>query len=68
MSDQKPLAPATGSAEWRCNKCGIVVRREYGWRTWVKSFCALKGKDARLYRISAPNPELSHGDEGGAKS
>jgi hypothetical protein len=48
-------AQPTGSALWRCNKCQKVETRELGWKTWTKSFCEKTGKNARLYRISAPS-------------
>lgn len=41
-------------AQFRCNKCGRIVGREYGWKLWIKSFCYITGKDARLYRVSEP--------------
>jgi hypothetical protein len=43
-----------GVAEFRCNACGKIYKRDLGWKTWTPSFCEETGKKARLYRISAP--------------
>jgi len=56
------LPLATGSARFRCNKCGMVVVRDYGWKLWGKTFCYSTGKDARLYRVSSPNKKVSHAE------
>lgn len=51
-SDRRLVRP--GVAYFKCNACGAVVRRQLGWKTWHPSFCKATGKNARLYRISAP--------------
>ena len=43
-----------GVAKFRCNACGGICERDLGWKVWTPSFCEKKGKNARLYRISAP--------------
>ena len=47
-----------GVADWKCNKCGMVVQRDLGLKTWTPSYCEKTGKHARLYRISSPNNKL----------
>lgn len=44
-----------GIADFRCNACGVVVKRDLGWKQWTKSFCEKTGRNARLYRISEPS-------------
>lgn len=39
-------------ADWQCNKCGRIHKRDYGMKSWTKSYCLEKGVSARLYRIS----------------
>jgi hypothetical protein len=46
--------PQAGWAKWKCNKCGQIVDRDLGWRTWIPSLCLETGDFGRLYRISAP--------------
>ncbi len=50
---------ATGSARWKCNKCGKLVTRKLGWKLWTPSYCEQTGTMARLYRVSAPNKKVS---------
>lgn len=45
-----------GVADYKCNKCGKVVERDLGMRTWVKSLCGETGEYTRLYRISGIKP------------
>jgi len=52
-----------GWAQWRCNKCARVVKRNLGWQLWTVSFCEEAGKRARLYRVSAPKQWDRHCDE-----
>lgn len=47
-----------GSALFRCNACGKTMKRTLGWKLWTKSYCESTGKNARLYRISAPNMKV----------
>jgi len=42
------------AAKFKCNQCGKVVVRKLGWKVWTVSFCESTGRNARLYRISAP--------------
>lgn len=44
-----------GLADFQCNACGEVVKRDLGWKLWTPSYCESTGKKARLYRISAPS-------------
>lgn len=46
--------PRLGVADFQCNVCKKVVKRDLGWKVWHPSFCSKTGKRARLYRISAP--------------
>jgi uncharacterized C2H2 Zn-finger protein len=43
-----------GTALWRCNHCGSVMLRDYGWKMWTPGFCDKVNKKVRLYRITAP--------------
>jgi hypothetical protein len=43
-----------GVADFRCNICKKIVKRNLGWKLWTPSFCESTGRNARLYRISAP--------------
>lgn len=50
-----------GIADFRCNACGQIYRRDLGWKAWTPSFCEITGRDARLYRVSSPskpNPKV----------
>ena len=49
-----PTGRWKGEADWKCNACGEVVRRDLGWKVWTPSFCEATGRQARLYRVSAP--------------
>ena len=61
-------AGARGSARWKCNACGKTVTRRLGWKLWTKSYCEATGRDARLYRVSAPNAQaLRPAGEAGEK-
>lgn len=44
-----------GIADFECNACGKIVKRDLGWKLWTPSYCESTGKNARLYRISAPS-------------
>lgn len=64
MKQQTPSASddATCSANWRCNACGKIVTRKFGWKIWTPSYCEQTGKNARLWRISAPTPKRKSGN------
>lgn len=46
----------SGTADFRCNACGRIMKRDLGWKLWTPSYCGKTGRNARLYRISAPSP------------
>ena len=65
LPSPESAAGAHGSARWKCNACGKTVTRRLGWKLWTKSYCEATGRDARLYRVSAPNVSSSAAAPGG---
>ena len=63
QNGRRRLARPRGSALFRCNRCGKVVKRDYGWKLWSPSWCESTGNEARLYRIPAPNNKVSGGGD-----